>query len=266
MAEESLLIGWIRNATDLRFFEEERWYRIPKDVEIAAPGRWRVPHWVAVLESVGASGRGQQIARYGHVIAVRERTRTELLGSVAPGSKRGRVYYQLLIERVIQLPVPLVPPRRRRGPPFIWTTLERFLSARQFNDLFDDSPVENTLWKQMKDVGIAAERQWPETVDGRRYFLDFAVFCRKRNIDVEVDGRHHHLVPSNSIYDADRDRDLTRKGWAVHRILASDLSHEPRKATLELCETIEQYGGLADSDVKFVRSAGGLATQLRLLQ
>lgn len=265
MSEETLLIGWMKNRTDLRYFEEAQWYRIPTDVAVAAPERWRVPNWIALMESTSISRRGQQIVRFARVIDVRVRSRQELLGSVAPGPKQERTYYQLLLEPARRLPAPLMPMRRRRGPSFIWTTLDRFIAASEFNDLFDDSPAENDLWARMKQTGISAERQWPEFVDHHSYYLDFAVFCRDRNIDVEVDGLQHHLISSNSIYDAERDRSLTRKGWAVHRILAKDLMDEPQKVVLELCETIETYGGLTESRMNFITSGAEMVSQLRLM-
>jgi very-short-patch-repair endonuclease len=266
LSADRVLVGWIPTAEDLRLFEEARWYRIPLDVAITRPETWRPPAWVAAFESKRASGSEQRVARYAKVLAIQVKTREELLGAVAPGPKRDRKYYQLLLGAPRLLPSPLVPPRSRQRTTFIWTTLPKLLAADGFNDLFDESPPENDLWNRLKSEDIAAERQWPESANSLRYILDFAIFCRNRNIDVEMDGLQHHTVQVNSENDADRDRNLTSKGWAIHRIRASEYRQAPVRAVRQLCETIEEYGGVESSFARFVPTTTGVVKQLRLLE
>lgn len=265
MSGDRVLVAWIPNATDLRYFEEEHWYRIPLDVKLTQLGEWRRPGWVAAFEGARASGSRQQVARYARVLDIVERTRAELLGGEAAGPKQGRRYYQLKLGPV-QYREPLVPSRNRRRTTFVWTKLRKLLDAQEFNDIFDDSPFENQLWDRFKEEGIAAERQWPESVDGRNYVLDFALFCRKRNLDLEVDGVQHHSVQANSEHDSDRDSDLGRKGWAVHRIRVASYRRDPNGQFRQLCESIEQYGGVESSGGQFIPTRSGVVKQLRLLE
>jgi hypothetical protein len=41
---------------------------------------------------------------------------------------------------------------------FIPTTWKKFSNAEQINNLFDDRPMEDALWTQLKQSNILAER------------------------------------------------------------------------------------------------------------
>lgn len=166
--------------------------------------------WLAAFEGVQASRSKQQVIRYAEVTEIRRRTREELFPGLPAGSRAGRKYYQLMLGPIQKLPAALIPPRHRRTT-FIETSIAKLHDAKSFNDLFGGGQFEDELWKAFELNFIDAERQWNVLVDRKHYILDFAVFCKLRNIDVEVDGRQHHAMESRSEYDADRDNDLARK-------------------------------------------------------
>jgi very-short-patch-repair endonuclease len=80
---------------------------------------------------------------------------------------------------------------------FIPTTLAKLENAEQINDLFDGSPLEDKLWQTLKQHRILAERQWKILVARQRYYLDFAVFCRKGKLAIETDGYTYHYDDRN---------------------------------------------------------------------
>lgn len=245
MAEaERVLAGLVPTQRDLEFFVKDRWYRIPDDSKITLARRWP-PTWVAAFESTRIDGV-QQIRYYGRVGSRAKKHRSELFHGERPGPKQGRTYQVFEFDEVIELPRPILVQKNRRNP-FIETTLSKLLTATTINDLFDDSPSEDTLWERLRSVGPWTERQWPVTVGERRMVLDFAIFCRERNIDVEVDGRQHHLYEGNSVYDADRDRDLNKTGWSVNRFTAAAVRNDPERCLEDIMETIERCGGLEGS-------------------
>ena len=57
----------------------------------------------------------------------------------------------------------------------------------------------------MKQEQIEAERQWWEGTQRKWYCLDFALFCPRRNIDLECDGDTCHSSPDAAVYDIARD-------------------------------------------------------------
>ncbi len=262
---DRLLIGIVASKRDLRIFEDERWYRIPVDAFVTKDQETWPPGWVAAFEGVNASGADQQVLRYAEVVDIRRRTRDELFPGLPAGDRQGRQYYQLMLGPVQHLPAALIPPRRRRTT-FIETSIAKLHSAKTFNDLFSGGRFEDDLWSAFQENLIDAERQWHVPVDQRLYVLDFALFCRDRNIDVEIDGRQHHAMESRSEYDADRDKDLARKGWAVQRFRAAALQNGLSGCLAEVSEAIERYGGLPSGDFRLVPRPEGVTKQMRLLE
>lgn len=263
---DTLLVGWLPNRDDLTYLERDHWYRIRRTAAIADEVLAAPPRWFAAFESTAVSGSHQQIARYAAVLGCQVRTRLELLGSDAPGPKQGGLYCQLLLGPIQSLESPLIPHKSRRNV-FIRTTLTKLLAAEEFNDVFNDSPYENDLWSRLKALGAHAERQWPVAIGATtRYVLDFALFCRKRDVDVEVDGIQHHSVQRNSESDSDRDANLVSRGWAVHRVRVASLREDPGRCMNKLSETIERYGGVEAAAARYVAGPRGPVRQLQLLE
>jgi very-short-patch-repair endonuclease len=172
----------------------------------------------------------------------------------------------LLLDDPVSLgqPVSLGKPRPLA---FIHTNWGKLRSAQTINDLFHEGPLEEAFWRELKARDIPAERQWPEKIDGRRYFLDFALFCEKRNIDIETDGDSYHANPVKAAQDNRRNNDLESRGWSVLRFSSSQMEQEPERAIHVLAEAIETYGGLLEpwlAPRRFVPTPGGLAIQLAL--
>ena len=108
-----------------------------------------------------------------------------------------------------------------------------------------------------------------KTKDKERYFLDFAIFCRDRHINVECDGDSYHDSPDQVHYDKDRNNELTAKGWSVLRYTTEQLLYKPERVMNKLMRTINKNGGVAhDGDVflkldAVMKNASG---QLRLFE
>jgi very-short-patch-repair endonuclease len=262
---DRLLIAIVKTPGDLRIFEEEGWYRIPVGVGVTKDEDNWPPGWVAAFEGVQASGGTQQVLRYAEVRDIEIRSREELMPELPSGSKRGRMYYRLALGPIQRLPIPLIPQRARRAP-FIQTSIAKLVTAASFNDVFTGGRFEDELWQAFQGSLIDAERQWNVSVDRREYVLDFAVFCKERTIDVEIDGRQHHSVEARSEYDADRDKDLTRKGWAVQRFLAARVGKSINGCLAEVSEAIERYGGLKTARFRLIPRPEGAARQMALLE
>ncbi len=159
---------------------------------------------------------------------------------------------------------------RKRLFVFIPITWAKFDQAVGINDLYDDSPLEDRLWAQLKRQKIAAERQWALKVSKAWYFLDFALFCRDGRIDVETDGDTWHADPERIPEDNRRDNALASAGWYVLRFNG----HQIRESLTEYCvpkvtRMIERLDGLSEEGLvsrTFHDTPGGLAQQLTLFE
>jgi hypothetical protein len=69
-----------------------------------------------------------------------------------------------------------------------------------------------------------------------RYILDFALFKRKKKIDVELDGYQFHK--DRKAYDEKRNKFLEEDGWIVKRFSSSRINKEYQSVLLELKECL----------------------------
>jgi very-short-patch-repair endonuclease len=106
----------------------------------------------------------------------------------------------------------IIPSRKPRRLLFISTTIQKLLTAPEINYLFNDSPLEDMLWLQLLEGGIPSERQYEVSVGQGRYKLDFAVFCKDRNLAIECDGDAHHMRRSAVERDKRRSNSHHRAG------------------------------------------------------
>ncbi len=130
---------------------------------------------------------------------------------------------------------------------FIPTTWQKFERASQLNDLFDESPLEDTLWHSLKSLEILAERQWQLHAETRELFLDFAVFCNRGYLDIETDGDTWHLQKERVRRDNARNNALARMGWQVLRFNGQQIREEIAEYCIpEIQKTINTLGGLSE--------------------
>jgi len=113
------------------------------------------------------------------------------------------------------------------------TSYEKLFTAKEFNFLFNGSPLEEQMWNILIKNGIYPEREWPVKIDRQtNYYLDFAVFCRKGHFCIEVDGQQH-LEKNHVRSDVKRTNNTNTRKWKTYRFYTSDLQAEKLTATLE---------------------------------
>ena len=260
-----VLVAIMNNERDFGILSDELWYRIPVD---KAPRRWP-PEWLSFYQTKVFGDDRWAVNYYGRVKEIRTVSRRELLPEDPLGPKSDRLYYQLRLHSLERLPHPIVSPRWRRIV-FISSTWDKFRRAAQINDLYDDSPLEDRLWEQFRRLRIEAERQWRVNIGRSLYFLDFALFCLKGNIDVETDGDTWHADPRRIPKDNRRANDLEVNGWHVLRFNG----HHVREKLEDYClptitEMINELDGLSDEGLvprRLFHTSEGYAEQLRLLE
>jgi very-short-patch-repair endonuclease len=201
--------------------------------------------WVAFYQTKVFGSEAYCIRHYARVLDVRERFRWQLFPDEPINEKTNRRYYQLMLSRLQQLPEPIFAHRWRRIV-FIPTTWEKFTRAVEINDLYDESPLEDRLWAELKRRKIEAQRQFFVPVKKHRgYLLDFAIFCNGGKLDVETDGDTWHADPARIPLDNERDNALTGLGWSILRFNGLQV----RESTTEHCipqiiETVNRLDGL----------------------
>lgn len=220
-----VLVAIMNNPDALKRARDEHWYHIPaSSVQRWLKARWP-PQWLAFYQTKIFGDEAHSINYYAKVIEVREVRRVELFPDQPRHENAMQPYCQLILEPLQKLPKPIYS-RRYRRIVFIPTTWEKFTKAVEINDLYDESPLEDRLWAELKRVEIPAERQELVAVEGRNYFLDFAVYCTAGGLDVETDGDTWHADRARIAEDNRRDNDLETAGWKVLRFNSCQIAEQ----------------------------------------
>jgi len=244
-----VLVAIIKNKLDFAILRERLWYRIPvSSVKKWLKNRW-APEWLAFYQTSVFGAEKYAVNYFAEVFDIRTVRRYDLFPEEAHNKKSNWWYYQVFVKSVQRLPKPIYS-RRYRRIIFIPTTLAKFRSASEINDLFDESTLEDKLWAEFKRHNIPAERQEFVIARKNNYSLDFAVHCAQGNIDVEVDGDFWHANPEKAEKDNLRDHDLRTAGWKVLRFSEKQIREKAASYCVEtVSENINQLGGVDEGKV-----------------
>ncbi len=260
-----LLVAIINALNDFEILKTQGWYRVPVDT---APKRWP-PQWIAFYQTKVFGNEAHAVRYYGRVARINRAPRHVLFPDEPENPKSSRLYYQVHLKSLEQRYQP-IPSRRLRRIVFIPTTWDKFAEAEEINDLFDDSPLEDTLWRHLKRERIPAERQWEWQYRQSRYVLDFAVFCHEGSIDIETDGDSYHANPDAATSDNERNNALAAAGWHVLRFNSLQINERAADYCLpNVLATINKLGGPKEDTIlprKFYSLPDGSAQQLALFE
>ena len=235
------LVAILKDKSDLAILQEQGWYRIPV---ASAPKRWP-PRWLAFYQPRNFGEDAYRIRYFGQIKDMRRARRYEIFPNEIESVKSEREYFILNVAKLEECKVP-IPSYRPRRLVFIPTTWAKFEKAEQINDLFDDSPLEDQMWSEMKRLSLKAERQWAVSLRQAIYFLDFALFCKNGRLDVETDGDTWHLGREQAPLDNARDNSLQIDGWTVLRYNTRQIRENFQSECLRGIEAgINKLGGLS---------------------
>ena len=245
---KNVLIAYIPSGKDLQIAKTNNWYRIPVSTKrVPNSVKNRSLKLIAFYQPKVFGDDAFAIRYFGKVSSILVFKRKVLFRSEPINPKSENLYYKIKFEKLHRLPKAIYSQRHRRIL-FIPTTLEKFERANEINDLFAESPLEETFWESLKKNRIPAERQFLETIKNRNFFLDFAVFCKNRKLAIECDGDTYHTKKESIQSDKRRDNILESNGWNILRYTTDDITYQLDESILQVKETINKYGGYEDPD------------------
>lgn len=241
-----VLVAIINNPLDFALAREKHWYRIP----VSSVMKWLKdswpPRWLAFYQTKVFGPESYAINYFSPVIKIKQRYRWQLFPNQPRDEKSDRQYFQVFIKPLQRLPRPIASPRFRRII-FVPTTWHKLNTAEEINDLYDDSPLENRLWKEFKQFRIPAIRQELIQANQQYYFLDFAIYCAMGNLDIETDGDVWHSNPDKAAQDNIRDNNLKTVGWNVLRFNSMQVNEEISDYCVPMIkENINRLGGVEE--------------------
>jgi len=242
--ENTALVALMNNKLDFAIAQHKQWYRIPVK---SAPSIIRENNLktIAFYQTKEFGEKAFAVRWFAEVKNVEIVVRKDLFPNEPENAKSNKEYYKICFEALKELKYP-IPSLRPRRILFIPTTEEKLFSAREINYLYNTSPLEEKMWTELVNEKINAERQYYVETRTDTYILDFAIFCKTRNIDLECDGDAYHLAEERVKSDKKRNNLLEKDGWAVLRFHSDDIHRDMNNSISIVKDTINKYGGVAD--------------------
>jgi len=241
-----MLIAIMNNKRDLHIARTQHWYRIPVK---SAPKKLEEMSYIAFYQTKAFGDQKWSINYWAEIENCSIVERKDLMPLENDHPRADEQYYKVEIGDLKQLPIPIISKRGRRIV-FIPTTLEKFRAAKEINDLFNESPLEDKLWYGFKENEIAAERQYYVSEKKANYCLDFAIFCEKGKVDVECNGDKWHNQPEYVERDKERSNFLTSRGWSVLRFTSTKINNSMPDCLYKVKNTVNNLGGISMADAK----------------
>lgn len=253
MKHKELLVALLPKKSALDTLKDEGWYHIPL---VTAPKRWPPKVMAFYQGKVFGKKEGYKIRHFGEVDRIDIVPRKELFpNDTKKADKAENLYYRVQLKELQTRYNPIVSYRPRRLV-FIPSTMEKFEKAEQINDLFDESPLEDRLWKALKYIGVLAERQWKVVIQENNYYLDFAIFCNNGKLAIETDGYKFHYEGKEQIdYDTWRQNEIELDDWRFLHYTSKQVKDDWTPYLSQIEQKISQLGGVESVD-KFERKVG----------
>lgn len=238
------IVGVVPRENLWPLIQKEKWYHIP--VESAPKNALLVEYLAFYFLKVFGEEMRYQVNFYAKVKKVNITKRINLFPKELNHPRAQKDYFQFHLEPIKKLPKS-IPSKRWRRIVHIPTSLDRLFNAEEINDLYDTSPLEEKMYQEMKKHKIETERQVYVKVSGENYCLDFGIFCKKGNIDLECDGERYHILPEASTKDRKRNNELTSSGWRVLRFSGKEINSSISDCFRVIKKTISNLDGLSQA-------------------
>ncbi len=240
------LVAIVPRKKDWEIIKTQYWYRIPVKKAPAIINRIK---FLAFYQPKVFETEKWQVNYYTEVKGITVVKRIELLPDEPEHIRSGDEYYKIIIGDLKRLPRP-IPSRSWRRITFIPTTDNRLFEAKEINDLYYTTPIEERLYRFLRKERISAERQLSVYETETPYCLDFAIFCKDGKLNVECNGAAYHSTKEAKIRDSRRDNELTSVGWSILRFTGKEINEAPKNCLRLIKKTIKALNGI-NKDKKF---------------
>lgn len=240
------LVAIVPRKKDWEILKTQHWYRIPVK---SAPKIINRVEFIAFYQPKVFEEEKWSVNYYTEVKDIEILKRIELLPEEAKNVRSGNEYYKITIGELKKLPRS-IPSRKWRRITFIPTNYNQLFAAKEINDLYRTTPIEEKMYRFLKQEKIPAERQIFIYDTKKPCCLDFAVFCKEGKLNVECDGESYHTTKEAQIKDRKRDNDLTSIGWSILRFSGKEIYSSPKDCVMQIKRTIRSLKGI-DKTNKF---------------
>lgn len=238
------LVVLAKEPNDFHVAQTQGWYRIPTSSRIPVTLQKKQARFIAFYFPKNFRELRYSIRYYAEITGVEVVSRQQLFPDETPNSKSEKLYHKISFGPLLTLAQPIIS-YRGRFILFIPTTWAKLSRAEEINDLYHESPLEDTLWAELKRQNLPAERQVLLPTKEKNWICDFAFYCAKGKIDVECDGDTYHMQPDAVRYDKARNNEIAAvAGWDILRFTTRDIEEEMPQTVGLIKSKIDRLGGL----------------------
>lgn len=235
------LVGIVPRKNLWPIIQSQRWYHIP--VQSAPCNTPDIKYIAFYFPSAFGEKLRYQVIYYAKVGKLEVKKRIQLFPDEPKHPRKDLDYYQIHLDEIKELPHP-IPSKKWRRIVHIPTTIEKLHLAEEINDLYDTTRLEETMYRALKAENIHPERQFYVHLKNQVYCLDFCIFCKKANIDLECDGERYHTLPQALTRDRIRNNQLASFGWSVLRFSGREIHQNLIDCFKVIKRTISALQGL----------------------
>lgn len=233
----TVLVCVLKNKSDRRILLRNHWYRIP----VAFLPKRKFTH-LAFYQPASFGRSGKRIEYYARISRSKIVKRIVLLPKDKKHPWANNDYLKIELARVRKLVCPIknIVPRRVS---FGFTNLKTLLSSKNILELYGVTPTEQIVSRGLHRLGIKTAKEFGVSKGGKRYCLDFAVFCRRGYIAIECDNLKAHSGKTRKSKDKQKDIFLKRHGWRVIRVKEQDVIERLDYCLWRVEKAVKNLGG-----------------------
>lgn len=180
--EDRVLVAYVPHPRDFELICREKWYRIPQ--RYAPKGLFA--EYLAFYFGRHFGEKKWAIFHYAENLGHELVQRQDLFPEQSDHPRAEELYFKVQLGPIQNRAEPIVSLRWRRVT-FIHTTWDRFMDAREINDLFVvGGPYVDRLYATLKERGIQAERNYRVSEQGMNYEVPLVIPCRLGTIQIPL--------------------------------------------------------------------------------
>jgi very-short-patch-repair endonuclease len=236
--ENTVLIAVLRAPRDLKIAAQDHWYRIP----LKKAPKNSFTH-IAFYQPACFRSDGKRIVYYSEVTGGSIERRIDIFPDEPGHPAAMRLYLKYSLGPLIKLPTAILNTSASRIS-FGYAPLRRLARARDILAIFNVFPIENMMCGALRSAGVDFFREYNIMRRGKvKYRLDFALFCKNGQLDIECDGRRWHSTPRQRAKDLKRDKWLKQNGWTTLRFSEREVVTDIGTCVSKTHAAVESLGG-----------------------
>jgi hypothetical protein len=178
--EDRVLVAYVPRPQDFDLVRLERWYRIPQ----RHVPKGLFAEYVAFYFGRNFGAEKWAVFYYARNLGHELVTRRDLFPDQKEHPRVEELYYKVQLGPLQTREQPIISLRWRRVT-FIHTTWDRFVDAREINDLYvEGGKYVDRLYATLKERGIQAERNYRVSEPNASYDVPLMIPCRNGRIEI----------------------------------------------------------------------------------